>query len=361
MVNKASAKRGIVRNEGKSLLRRSTTSKPSPDSLCPFKIILCLSPGSHWFIQGQSTACAVHNHLHPSSFESTPSTTRLTQPERTLLQCAQKYAHAGSVQNMMSDLTGCIYSKQQIYHIKNSVEEQSDNDTSKLMNYLRQQAELGYLRYKALFHEVTQSTLITVEQARKRKHQAAMETLTSHITDDDWTLAASLSNIDIQLHTSASLGAGISEAEIPFQLDNNDDKLVLGIFLSPLQAHLKVGQKILLAVAWAREDEIQMFEQYPEVLMFDVTMSTNNEARPEGIAASVDGNMQVFTPFRVFLPSQCGWVFDWVFGSAAPTLLGAQNLRRLQLLLTDGDSKMYNAFERHRHETSVVSTSVLFG
>jgi len=47
MVNKASAKRGIVRNEGKSLLRRSTTSKPSPDSLCPFKIILCLSPGSH--------------------------------------------------------------------------------------------------------------------------------------------------------------------------------------------------------------------------------------------------------------------------------------------------------------------------
>jgi hypothetical protein len=222
MVNKASAKRGIVRNEGKSLLRRSTTSKPSPDSLCPFKIILCLSPGSHWFIQGQSTACAVHNHLHPSSFESTPSTTRLTQPERTLLQCAQKYAHAGSVQNMMSDLTGCIYSKQQIYHIKNSVEEQSDNDTSKLMNYLRQQAELGYLRYKALFHEVTQSTLITVEQARKRKHQAAMETLTSHITDDDWTLAASLSNIDIQLHTSASLGAGISEAEIPFQLDNND-------------------------------------------------------------------------------------------------------------------------------------------
>ena len=258
---------------------------------------------------------------------------------------------------MMSDLTGCIYSKQQIYHIKNSVEEQSDNDTSKLMNYLRQQAELGYLRYKALFHEVTQSTLITVEQARKRKHQAAMETLTSHITDDDWTLAASLSNIDIQLHTSASLGAGISEAEIPFQLDNNDDKLVLGIFLSPLQAHLKVGQKILLAVAWAREDEIQMFEQYPEVLMFDVTMSTNNEARPEGIAASVDGNMQVFTPFRVFLPSQCGWVF----GSAAPTLLGAQNLRRLQLLLTDGDSKMYNAFERHRHETSVVSTSVLFG
>jgi hypothetical protein len=39
--------------------------------------------------------------------------------------------------------------------------------------------------------------------------------------------------------------------------------------------------------------------------MFDVTFGTNTESRPLSVSASMDGNMNVFTPFRVFMPSQC--------------------------------------------------------
>jgi len=84
--------------------------------------------------------------------------------------------------------------------------------------------------------------------------------------------------------------------------------------------------------------------------MFDVTFGTNNEGRPIGVTASPDGEMNVFTPIRAFLPSQCRWVFDWIFRTVFPSLLGREPLKRLQLLLTDGDEKIYNAFDAVKSE-----------
>ena len=108
---------------------------------------------------------------------------------------------------------------------------------------------------------------------------------------------------------------------------------------------MQVGNKILLGVAWCREDERILFEKHPELLMFDVTHQTNEEKRPLGIAAAVDQNMEIFTPFRVFMPSQQQWVFDWIFRSCIPVLMGPHILERTQLVLTDGDKQMHGAFD----------------
>lgn len=70
---------------------------------------------------------------------------------------------------------------------------------------------------------------------------------------------------------------------------------------------LSEGQKILLAVAWCTEDEWRLFEMFLEVLMFDVTYQTNAEAQPLGLATGINQSMNVFTPFRVFMPSECQW------------------------------------------------------
>ena len=63
---------------------------------------------------------------------------------------------------------------------------------------------------------------------------------------------------------------------------------------------------MLLAAAWTSTNERLLFEMYPEVLMFgDVTFQTNNEGRPLGVTCSPDGkNMNIFTPFRAFLPEK---------------------------------------------------------
>lgn len=94
-----------------------------------------------------------------------------------------------------------------------------------------------------------------------------------------------------------------------YGLDDSEDKIALGEFVSVITngKDLTKGQKILLAVAWCREDERRLFQMFPEVLMSDVTYQTNTEARPLGLSASIDHGMNVFTPFRVFMRSECQW------------------------------------------------------
>jgi MULE transposase domain len=116
-------------------------------------------------------------------------------------------------------------------------------------------------------------------------------------------------------------------------------------YFNILAVSYQVGQKILLGVAWCREDERILFEKHPEVFMFDCTHQTNSERRPLGIGAGVDQNMEIFTPFCVFMPSQQQWVFDWIFRCCIPTLMGPGILERTQLVLTDGDKQMYGAFD----------------
>ena len=82
--------------------------------------------------------------------------------------------------------------------------------------------------------------------------------------------------------------------------------------------------------------------------MFDVTFGTNTESRPLGVSASIDFNVNVFTQFRVFMPSQCQWIFDWIIGTTMPSLLGKESLKRVQLFMSDGDAKIYNAFDKYQ-------------
>jgi hypothetical protein len=89
---------------------------------------------------------------------------------------------------------------------------------------------------------------------------------------------------------------------------------------------------------------------FPEVLMGDVTFQTNGEGRPLFVTAAFDAYMNAFTPVRAFLPSECQWVFYWIWRVAIPTLLGRENIARTQLVLTDGDPKMYMPFDSIKEE-----------
>jgi hypothetical protein len=102
-----------------------------------------------------------------------------------------------------------------------------------------------------------------------------------------------------------------------------------------------------------------MFELFPEVIMFDVTHKTNNEKRPLGVCAAIDQNMEVFTPLRVFMPSECQWVFSWIIGVAMPFLLGKEPLKRNQIFLCDGDPLIYRSYDQHRKNVMPNSVHVL--
>ena len=88
------------------------------------------------------------------------------------------------------------------------------------------------------------------------------------------------------------------------ELRTADEKIGIAEMLLQMRDQLRVGKKVLLASVWCCEDERMLFHKYPEILMADVTLSTNAQGRPEFITCSPGPDMKVFTPLHAFLPSQ---------------------------------------------------------
>jgi hypothetical protein len=220
-----------------------------------------------------------------------------------------KYSGSGASQNMMTDLSQHTLSAQQLDRVREGHDEDGTTKTSsaatKVMEYLRRESKLGHKSYKALFHEVSESSLLAVKMAKqkkkrdkKRKHdeQELNENLnmktpnqpipTTNDVNEDQHLLDELTSHTVQFHVSSPGTSGAPEVSEPYNLLTSKEKLALGDTLASLLDTLRVGQKILLGVAWCREDERQLFELFPEVLMFDVTFGTNTESQPLGVSAS---------------------------------------------------------------------------
>ena len=104
---------------------------------------------------------------------------------------------------------------------------------------------------------------------------------------------------------------------------------------------LNNGQQLLLAVAWVQKKAIIEFQKYPEVVGFDVTYGTNQEKRPLAKGTLINSKKKNIPFFNAILPSQCRWVFYWIFNSAIPNLFPAETLKKIQLFITDEDVNCY--------------------
>ena len=103
------------------------------------------------------------------------------------------------------------------------------------------------------------------------------------------------------------------------------------------EQHFQDHQKMLVAVAWAVPSERRMFLKYPEVIALDIIEKTDNEDRGLFTMTGRDSNGKRFTFLRVKTPNQQAWMFRWIFTVVIPKFFGAHALRRVILVLTDGD------------------------
>ena len=370
LVNKASANRGTL-GAGKKLSRRTQTQKPAPGLTCKLRFRLLLDPGCTWYVEHvKSEESLCHNHMRLEKGEMLRPKSTLEKNQKERCQTYAKYTNGGATSGLMSqECDGFRLTPMQCRDIGDSPEEDDtfpespDEETgtshaNQLIVELKKQHHQKKLNYVALYHEVNDTTLVAITKAaeKEEKRRAAevrndaaegMVAL-SQVTapqqdDDDDDLLPLAHSLMLEVDSGGS-------SDFQFDLGTLEDQLSLGTFLEPVRDRLQVGQRILLAVAWCRTDEKRLFELFPEVLMFDVTFGTNYEHRPLGMTASPDGDMNVFTPVRAFLPSECSWVFDWVFRTAFPTLLGKESLKRTQLVMSDGDKQIYNAFDGCQQE-----------
>lgn len=75
----------------------------------------------------------------------------------------------------------------------------------------------------------------------------------------------------------------------------------------------------------------------------DVTFATNVEDRPLFRLIGRTSENKNIPLMSAFMPSQCAWVFHWLFDEVIPSLF--QDIRQLRLITTDEDRLQIRAFE----------------
>jgi hypothetical protein len=122
--------------------------------------------------------------------------------------------------------------------------------------------------------------------------------------------------------------------------DRNEVTQVAGDILDRLS--IAAGTKLLLCALWVTEKGLKYFSKFPSVLGLDTTQGTNSEKRPlaRGTAKNMLRNNIPF--LNCFLPSECQWVWHWLFQEGLPQLITQPVLHSIRIVLTDGDDNIYN-------------------
>jgi hypothetical protein len=102
---------------------------------------------------------------------------------------------------------------------------------------------------------------------------------------------------------------------------------------------IKDSQEMMVGIAFAMPFEIQQFKLFPICCHIDATSDTNKEGCPLVTLTSKDAYGKMFIVLHAFPPSEQSWSFKWLFQTACPTLLGKKVMKKIRIIVTDGDSQ----------------------
>jgi hypothetical protein len=106
-----------------------------------------------------------------------------------------------------------------------------------------------------------------------------------------------------------------STKRVPCTVNITDEDLVKSAM------KLDDSEAMFLFVAWGSDEDLRYITMFPEVFFIDTTYGTNREKRPLLVFDGTDNNRKNFTALCAFLPSECEWVFQYVFEIAIPSLI----------------------------------------
>jgi hypothetical protein len=101
---------------------------------------------------------------------------------------------------------------------------------------------------------------------------------------------------------------------------------------------IPVEQDLFVAVLWVTKGERELFRKFPSVVKIDTTFGTNDRSMPLLSITGLNSNGQTFTIARAYLPNEQSWVFRWILSHALPILLGPEAMKRIVIIISDGDS-----------------------
>jgi hypothetical protein len=127
-----------------------------------------------------------------------------------------------------------------------------------------------------------------------------------------------------------------STKHVPCTVNVTDENLVKS------DMKLDDSKAMLLFVAWGSDEDLRYITMFPKVLSINITYGTNRNRRPLLVFDGTEKNRKNFTALRAFLPSECEWVFRYVFEVAIPSLISEATVEHINQINTDGDRRIYN-------------------
>jgi hypothetical protein len=246
---------------------------------------------------------------------------------RKLIQnCSKVSATPSTAMRLAHIVTGEKYSDKQMEHIFEQVrgvvcsEDNIHPDKTTASNLLEVLDAMPNHSYLALIHDPN-TELLRVKEKRvcRKKPVKGLKKDAQHLT--------LLTKVNAEIP---------STKHVPCTVNVTDEDLVKSAM------KLDDSEAMLLFVTWGSDEDLRYITMFPEVLSIDTTYGTNREKRPLLVFAGTDNSMKNFTALCVFLPSECEWVFRYVFEIAIPSLIGEATVDRINQINNDSDRQIYN-------------------
>ena len=111
-------------------------------------------------------------------------------------------------------------------------------------------------------------------------------------------------------------------------------------------------EEILVSFAWCHDEEKRKFVMFPEFICVDMTFGVNKERRNLVTCVGIDGNCEIYTGCRCWMPSKQQFAYDWVMSYAIPTLIGRKTTYRTKVISSDAEIALVKAITSNINKPS---------
>jgi hypothetical protein len=146
------------------------------------------------------------------------------------------------------------------------------------------------------------------------------------------------------LFNETRIGNVTSQEDIRFGGDD-DNEMLRVVDGHRKELDIERSKEMMVGIAYGMPFELEQFGLFHVSLHIDATADTNVEGRPFVTVTSKDSYGRMFFVLRAFLPSEQSWAYKWLFQTVFPVLIGKEVLKKISIIVTDGDSQEITQLE----------------
>ena len=271
-----------------------------------------------WFMKWVGNI--THEHHNPKSLDiSTIGQSQLSESMikeiNKLNKCNVSSAIQQNVLMMNKDVSVPIMAILNKHYSENRDNGIKKTDFEELLDILKQKKHITYF---VMYADSTSTPLLTISKQRHANR-------------------ANRNNVALSGYVSLYNHA---QTSITPRIDSSQQKVLKQMLVRDENTH---KLKVVLAIGWARDDDLISFRKCPETIKLDCTFNTNREGRPLFNFVAKDANSKLYTVMRCLLPSEKSAVCNTIITSVLPKIFGQKTCDRIHFVITDGDAQEIKA------------------